>query len=176
MIASATTLALCVELYLKALRILVGLKATTDHDLWALYTGLPKSLTESIERQYEALGPPKGADIHTLKVKISVGPFREEQLAEAERKDAGRAQDNSLKSVPKRSKDAFLTWRYLHERGDPDQINRFSYEFHYLGNAAEAMRSHAVTLFSIGRSTSPASRDSAAKHTPAVADGASVIR
>jgi hypothetical protein len=144
MVASATTFALAVELYLKALHILVGLNVPRHHNLLALFTGLPKDLKDSVEQNYNSLGGPRGADIHTLKLKISVGHFREEQLAQAARKDAGRAQDNSLKSILKRSRDAFQTWRYIFERGDPAKISRFPYEFHYLGAAADALRTHAV--------------------------------
>lgn len=155
MIASATSLALAVELYLKALRLLVGLRAPRYHDLWALFTALPQDLKDSVEQYYISLGGPQGADIHTLNVKLSVGPFREEQLAESDRKKTGRAQDNSLKSVLKRSKDAFQTWRYLYERGNPAAISTFHYEFHYLGAAANAVRAHAVEAHAALRSVGP---------------------
>ncbi|MGH9908483.1 MAG: hypothetical protein ACRD8U_23220 [Pyrinomonadaceae bacterium] len=143
LIASATSLALAVELYLKALRILVGLQVTAHHDLWALFKGLPKEIKDSVEQYYGSLGGPQGSDIHTLTVKVSVGPFTKEQLAESDKEENGSAQDNSLKSVLKRSKDAFLTWRYFHEQGDRAAISVFHYEFHYLGAAAEAVRVHA---------------------------------
>lgn len=144
MIASATSLALSVELYLKALRLLVGFGVPAHHDLSALFMGLPKDLKDSVEQHYISLGHPPGVDVHTLTLKLSVGPFSKEQLAE--RNEAGVKQDHSLKSVLKRSKDAFQTWRYLHERGDPAKISTFSYEFYYLGAAADAMRAHAVAM------------------------------
>jgi hypothetical protein len=155
MIASATSLALSVELYLKALRILVGFRVPAHHDLWALFKGLPKELKESIERHYASLWDHHGSDVHTSVA--SVGSFSKEQLAETN--DADGPQDNSLRSVLKRSKDAFQTWRYLHERGNCTKISEFSYEFYYLGAAADVMQAHAVAMLARLRSELPLNDD-----------------
>lgn len=64
------------------------------------------------------------------------------------------ARDNSVRAVLGRCKDAFETWRYLYERGKVGQVQIFSYEFHFLDNAAEAIRRHMVAV-SEGTETSP---------------------
>lgn len=147
MIASATTLALSVELYLKALQLLEGLVPPTDHDLWALFKRLPNDLKKSIERQYEILNSSMGAGIDMIAVQISVGPFREEEIARADAADdRGRviSEGKSLESVLKRNKSAFLAWRYLYEKGNSGRIITFVYEFSDLGCAAESIRQHIL--------------------------------
>jgi hypothetical protein len=50
LIASATMLALSLELYLKALRMRFGLPVPKIHELWKLYFDLPQQARESIEK------------------------------------------------------------------------------------------------------------------------------
>ncbi len=65
LVASATNLALSVELYLKGLRMATGLAPNRIHALDELYADLPKDLRQSIEATYEATPKPApvGKDI-----------------------------------------------------------------------------------------------------------------
>ena len=56
--ASATNLALSVELYLKGLRMATALVPNRIHALDELYADLPKDLHQSIEAAYEATPKP----------------------------------------------------------------------------------------------------------------------
>lgn len=57
MIASATDLALGIELYLKALRLAIDLPIRRIHSLSALYLDIPKTTKEAIEDLYEKSKP-----------------------------------------------------------------------------------------------------------------------
>lgn len=145
MIASATNLSLAVELYLKSLRLLQSLDPTTDHDLWALFQGLPEWLKDSVAREYQKnnKGVPTGV---AVSFELAMAP---RVPGEAEVQELNRqrpANDNSLDAVLKRSRNAFQTWRYLHEKGDSQRIVMFRYDFHFLGCAAMALRTIAIDL------------------------------
>ncbi|MDE3088578.1 MAG: HEPN domain-containing protein, partial [Chloroflexota bacterium] len=144
MIASATNLSLAVELYLKAIRILLNRDPTTDHDLSALFNGLPQSLKHSVVCEYEKLKALPAGSVASFELAIAPRVPGEEELRELNR--SRPAQDNSLTSVLKRCRNAFRTWRYLHERGDSKRIVTFQYEFYFLGITAAALRIHAVDL------------------------------
>ena len=58
-IASATNLALSVELYLKTMWLLQGIPHPNTHDLRALYDPLPPVLKADLEALYDAIPKPK---------------------------------------------------------------------------------------------------------------------
>ena len=50
LIASATILSLSVELYLKSLRMILGMSIPDKHHLWSLYKVLPSNIRSDIEK------------------------------------------------------------------------------------------------------------------------------
>jgi hypothetical protein len=138
LVASATNLALSVELYLKALRMVTGLAPIRTHALDELYADLPQNLRQSVEAAYEATPkpPPVGKAIALdLSIKRKDGP-------EEVRQPEPVKPDHSLPSVLQRSSAVFVKWRYLYEAGELGKVNP-RYEFHYLGVAADVLHSHA---------------------------------
>jgi len=138
LVASATTLALSVELYLKALRMVTGLAPIRTHALGELYADLPQDLRQSVEAAYEAT--PKPAPVGEaialdLSIKRKDGP---EEVSPPKTVKP----DQSLASVLQRSSALFETWRYLYEAGELGKVNP-RYEFHYLGVAADVLHAHA---------------------------------
>lgn len=137
--ASATTLSLSVELYLKALRLLEGQDALYTHDLSVLFEGLSESTRASVITVYDSIDlPPIGVPASFV-LELSIGGQFDENQSHP-----SNLADNSLISVLKRSKDAFQTWRYLYEKGKSDRTMRFIYEYRNLNRAAEAIRQHVA--------------------------------
>lgn len=135
MIASATSLALAVELYLKAAHLLRNKHAPRTHDLWALFKNLPEPTKTSILSVYDSIPlPPLGIAV-SFNLEITKGPFENDIPPRP-----SSAPDNSLPGVLARCKDAFQTWRYLYEQGEQDRVMTFTYEFHNLNRAAESVR------------------------------------
>lgn len=158
MIASATSLALSVELYLKALRLLHGIKASHTHDLLALFDGLPETLRASIDRVYTQIPSNPVGVASSLILGVILGQKKEIPPSVPPK----RPPDNSIRAVLERSKDAFQTWRYMHEQGELETSVEFVYEFHNLGRIAEAIRSHiAPSIYTrVGPSPDKARPDS----------------
>lgn len=115
--ACATNLALALEIYLKCLRIQVGLapRAGGDgHDLWRLYKELPSHIRKDIEARYESgrTRPyPTHASITFALQRNPVAPTWTD----------GDEKSMKLGEVLKRSKDTFISWRYVFEIRKPEQ-------------------------------------------------------
>jgi hypothetical protein len=133
MVASATNLALSVELYLKALRMVSGLPENPTHNLHTLYTELPLDLRQSAEAVYEAKPKPNPAG-----EAIGMAITRPKNTPPPK-----IGTDYSLPSILDRSSAVFETWRYPHEADKPGKA-RQRYEFHYLGVAADVLHEHVV--------------------------------
>ena len=71
-IASATILALALELYLKALRIAIGSPASETHHLWSLYKHLPVDLKKAIETQYDQINTEQVGKLASLHLELSI--------------------------------------------------------------------------------------------------------
>jgi hypothetical protein len=151
MIASAVTLALSVELYLKTLQMISG-PPNQGHELHKLYAALPNDLRQSIEAAYEAT--PKPAPEEPAFLEFSVA--REGGPSEARPPKAEKV-DHSLLAVLERSSRVFERWRYLYEAGESERVND-PYEFHYLGVAADVLHSHAERVCAGIRVTRETSR------------------
>ena len=63
LVASATNLTLALELYLKSLRIVLGLSVPQHHNLWDLYKAVPQGYKTQIEQRYEKLRQNKKGEI-----------------------------------------------------------------------------------------------------------------
>jgi hypothetical protein len=146
LVASATTLALSIELYLKVLSILLSAtpahrdafaKQPIGHDLWALYNRLPLGLQKSIEELYQKV--PARPETEAVAFHAHVGL----DGMTATPSPSKSPPDNSIRGILKRSRDAFEVWRYFHECWRPGQVVTVHYEFHFLGLIADSLRVHA---------------------------------
>jgi hypothetical protein len=151
LIASATTLSLGLELYLKALRTQAELPIPRTHHLLSLYNDLPHDMRAAVEAQYEKTKPSigNGKTIEFI-LEIECGPAFSEVIKEENDKTSNPPRDHSLKSILERSSDAFVTWRYLHEGGQEGELRTYSYEFGCLNAAAKSLRT-IVELIAISR-------------------------
>jgi len=145
LVASATTLALALELYLKALSILANLRVPETHHLWTLYKRLPNDLMQSVEAQYNHINSsfrPEKVVEHILRLGVSTKP---DEIPD-DNDDTGwpNTSNVDLKSVLVRSSDAFVTWRYLHESGRKGKMIYHPYEFRRLGLICDVVRRHVV--------------------------------
>jgi hypothetical protein len=144
LIASATTLTLALELYLKALRIITGFPAAETHHLWNLYKHLPVDLKKAIETQYNQLNMPQVGKLAALELEVSTEPFKDNTSDENEYKSNNFS--NDLKSVHIRSSDAFVTWRYIHEGAKKGEYVKYDYEFYHLELICDITRSHLTAI------------------------------
>ena len=143
LIASATTLALALELYLKALRIVTGFPASEVHHLWSLYKHLPTELKKVIETQYNQLNIPQVGKLAVLELEVSTEPFNN---ISDENEGKSNNLSNDIKSVLIRSSDAFITWRYIHEGAKKGEYVKYDYEFYRLELICDITRTHLTTI------------------------------
>ena len=139
--ASATNMALAVELLLKAAALTYGGIPKREHDLIVLFDQLPDHVRKDIEGRYDAFPVP--ADGVTTSFALDVfgsTPVAKEHGGAGSRVSEPR--DDSLRAVLAHVKDAFVTWRYLHEKGDPKKVVRVEYPFHHLGLVRDSVREH----------------------------------
>lgn len=147
LISSATTLSLAVELYLKALRMLVGLSVTDTHHLWTLYSPLPDPLKKIIEANYERQNKRAGKDSVCIEAILYDGHRSEREIEEL----FGHVQsDTSLKAVLIRSSNAFIHWRYFHEQREECRPVVAVYEFKRLDLIAFLVKGVAYKLLRDG--------------------------
>ncbi len=141
MIAAATNLAFAVELYMKALRIIYGLGPKRIHDLGQLYADFSSPLRRSIEATYEAVPKP---DVTRYATSLGISITHKDAPLE-ERTAIPRGEpDESMRAVLERSSNVFETFRYLYDEGEQGRVTRRPFEYHYLGVAADALRTHVV--------------------------------
>jgi hypothetical protein len=145
--ASATNMALAVELYFKAAWIACGSEPPANHHLWPLFKGIPNRVVcETIEQQYNQQNQTRGNSVAALELAMSVGPMpHQDRDSKANELDA-RSRDVSLPGVLKRSNDAFAMWRYLHERAPEHGVRIIQYEFARMQLIAECARSVLLSL------------------------------
>lgn len=135
LIASATNLALAIEIYTKALLLLNGRHAPKLHELPALFLKLPAASRRNIEAAYDQLSAnaahvPASLSIHVAKHGDPAPDFNEQ----------AKPQDHSLMAVLQRGSNAFTTWRYLFAHGTTSSGAPLTYEFLRLTFAAQAIR------------------------------------
>ena len=135
-VACATNLAFAVELYLKGILIQLDLDVPKNHNLRGLYDAIPQSVRTVIEGTYDTALP---CEVRRLDGRVSftsaIGPFGE--LSWNDYKES-----LALPDLLERSKDVFVSWRYVFEFSpsarSPYQFRRFEYGL--LRCAAEALR------------------------------------
>lgn len=146
LISSATTLALAVELYLKAHTIIVGLPVAETHHLWTLYKSLPEALKGIVESNYNKQNPTGGSASCGLEVAIDTDFTNKEEVNEWSMRRVSPDTDSSLKAVLVRSSDAFKNWRYLHEHSTDSKLAVLKYEYMRLDLIAHLLRDIAVNV------------------------------
>ena len=147
LIASATTLALGVELYLKALRMRASLPIPKTHHLFALYQDIPQEMKIPIEDLYEKTRPTVIGKTAGFEICIECGSVPPEVIKQWQEKTSNPKPDNSFKAVLERSSDAFQTWRYLHEGGRDGELMVYSFDLGCLtaaANLSEQILEHSI--------------------------------
>lgn len=141
-VASATSMALSLELYLKSLRAMLGMPIPQTHDLWSLYKSLPTDVKRAISEPYDKRrNNKKKGEWTSFQIQLSVGTFNQKQKEEADAEDDDKeSPDYSLNKLLKRNKDAFLNWRYIYEKGSHSKIVRLQYDFFHLGLMATIVK------------------------------------
>ena len=147
----ATNLAFALEIYLKCLRTQVGLPVrpqASGHDLWALYKDLPPQIKREIEKRYER-------EIEKRYERARTHPnlaYASITFALSKRPGTPIWSDFSKKSmrlgnVLERSKNVFVTWRYVFEfRKAEDDDSHQLHEFEYLLLLLACVAINAVIL------------------------------
>ena len=136
LIVSATSLALALEIYLKALLLVLGQPAPTVHNLDQLLDLIPKKHRQAVEANYNkhrsAENPEhtSGVSLHVVHHGGPTPPF-----------ERATALSMSLGSLLRRNAGAFVTWRYLFAHGPTKTGEPLSYEYVRLRFAADAIRS-----------------------------------
>lgn len=135
-VACATNLAFAVELYLKGLLIQLGLDVPMDHNLRNLYAGIPQSVRTLIESIYDTALPDEVRRLGGhVSFTLAKGPLKEPPWDDYKSSLA-------LPDLLARSKDLFVSWRYVFEFSQPEgssyQFRQFEYGL--LRCAAEVLR------------------------------------
>ena len=122
----ATNLAFALEIYLKCLRAQLGLPQARGHDLWELYSDLPSRIKSAIETRYERGRTNPSPAYASISFALTRRP---DKLIW---QDLGLA-SMKLEDVLKRSKDVFVSWRYIFEfRNAEDENSHEVHRFEYL--------------------------------------------
>lgn len=135
-VACATNLAFAVELYLKGLLIQLGRNVPMDHNLRNLYGAIPQSVRTLIESTYDTALPDEVRRLGGhVSFRFAKGPLKEPPWNDYKVSLA-------LPDLLARSKDLFVSWRYVYEfsqpEGSPYQFHQFEYGL--LRCAAEVLR------------------------------------
>ena len=133
--ASATNLALAVELYLKSLMILLRMDIPNTHELWTIFKRFPSELRSAIESQFDSSLDSVPGQTVALQLDIWAGGEPKAPLP-----DIPTDEKYDLKSLLKRCNNAFVTWRYIYERGEQGKHVLFEYEYVRLGVLCEVLR------------------------------------
>ena len=140
--AAATNLALAIELYLKSLAIATESPVLRTHNLLELFDALPPVLRESIELRFrvrmECVNKQERAAALELVITSTPTPpvMKSVPILDPNPLD--------LRGVLNAEKDAFRTWRYMHEAG-PKIPAYFSLEYGRLGVIANTLQDHFGT-------------------------------
>ncbi len=135
-VACATNLGFAVELYLKGLLIQMGLDVPMDHNLRNLYGAIPQSVRTLIESIYDKTLPDELQRLGDhVSFTIAKGPLEVPQWNDYRVPLA-------LPDLLERSKDLFVSWRYVFEFSQPETSSYQFHQFEYglLRCAAEVLR------------------------------------
>lgn len=110
---AVTNLGFALEMYLKSLRLLVGLDVPEKHDLWVLYKSLPVEIKNSIELRYEEyVARVERTTLFTLCMIVEAAPNGQPQQPEfPKRVDVKFDVPNLLR----RAGSLAVSWRYTQD-------------------------------------------------------------
>ena len=136
---AVTNLGFALEMYLKALRLLVGVEVPENHDLWVLYKSLPIEVKEAVETRHDELvGARDATSIFTLSFLVEAAAEGRWEEPKIPRKESGRT---DVPNLLRRAGRLAVTWRYPHDAVPAGQ--RFSpvqsFEHTLLGLFKEAL-------------------------------------
>jgi len=137
LVACATNIGFAIELYLKALLILMDLPVSQVHDLRALYDKIPQPVRAIIESVYDTAMPDEMRQLRgRASITLAKGPLEEPIW------DDYTKVSLTLPDLLARSKDIFVSWRYIFEFTKPEDSPYQFHQFEYalLRCAAEVMR------------------------------------
>lgn len=131
MVASATNLALGIELLMKALLLHHGRPVPHTHELPALFKDLPATVIKEIEDTYNRIDQAEAAAHRSMELvpMHGVSPASHPPVS-----------DHSLRAVLQRNSNAFVFWRYGFEQMRNLSNVRFRYEIDALFNVANSLR------------------------------------
>ena len=120
LVSAATNLSLSLELFIKSLRIGLGLSVSDTHNLWALYKSLPNNVKQIIEYKYnqKVSSTPKE---NVLKLNVAYEHDSTGDGPKAPVFPKHQSLSTEAKPLLKRSSNAFVTWRYIYESVKPGE-------------------------------------------------------
>jgi len=136
-VVCAANLAFAIELYLKALLMLLNLPVPQVHDLRDLYDKIPQRVRELIESVYETAWSEQARQLRgRVSVTLAKGPREEPPWNDYTKESL------VLPDLLARSKNLFQSWRYIFEFHQPNDSSYQFHQFEYglLWCAAEAIR------------------------------------
>lgn len=144
LVCCAANLGFSLELYLKALHSHMGNDAPRGHDLLELYSALPTKARESMERAFDEL---VNSASHEARAYASISVAKGAETSPAW--PSYPAEPKDLESVLRRSKDVFVSWRYLFEVEIPEHETHQTHQFEYLllDFACKVLRAHLKPKF-----------------------------
>lgn len=145
LVATATSLALGVELYLKTLCIMTGTPVLQDHNLGDIYLQLPEDLRLDLESEYASIGPPPPGNVRQIRMLVGLVPDEPDPTSRESEADASTW---TLADAFERSAHAFMTWRYIYEGAQADKPP-ITFSFHALEVAADVLRAKAIHFFGV---------------------------
>ncbi len=118
-VCTATLLALALELQLKAIRTGLRLPVQDTHDLWALYKTLPARTKAEIEGAFDQqLADRNPESLLTLQMRLRRANEHTHRLTRFGT-DRTLPTVYTVPALLKRSANAFVAWRYIHESVPP---------------------------------------------------------
>lgn len=133
-VACATNLSLAAEVFLKALLGACDVPVPQTHDLRSLHAALPLHVQADVQERYtieaRSLRLPARASITFAKGPIDEPPW-----------DDSHKDPTSIEKVFTRSKDLFISFRYIYEFTDPTRYQYRTFEYRLLQLACLAVRS-----------------------------------
>jgi CheY-like chemotaxis protein len=149
-VACAANLAFAIELYLKALLILLDLEVPQVHNLRVLYDKIPQKVRELVESVYDTAWPDQARQLHgRVSITLAKGPLSKPQWDDYIKKSF------ALPDLLSRSKNIFQSWRYIFEFRQPNDSSYQFHQFEYglLWCAAEAIKAEIKVRSGSARQT-----------------------